>query len=98
MKVIWTYTAEMSYKEEIDFILLKWNNTQASLFVELVENNITKLKDYPELGQPIYKNFRVLSISKQTSLFYRIIEENIELSIFWNNKRNPKDLFTAIKY
>ncbi len=93
MNIIWTLTAELTFEEEQSYILKKWNNEEVVNFVKLVYRNIERLKTLPFLGKDIGNNERSLVISKQTTLFYRIIDDNtIELMLFWNNLRNPKDL------
>lgn len=88
MTVIWTKAAEQSFQNEIEFILDKWNTAQVQKFINLVENQINTLSNQPYLGRDIgYKSFKKLVLSKQTTLFYRLLDANqIEISFFWNNK------------
>ena len=98
MKIVWTRTAEVSFQLEIDFIILKWTNKQAFLFVDLVKDILKKLEKFPLLGKSYENDIMHLVVSKQTTLIYRILEgEIVELLLFWNNKQNPKDLEKAIK-
>ncbi len=98
MKVVWTSRAELSYLDEIEFILGKWNINEVQKFVDLVEDKISSLKEQPNIGKPSsYKSFRKLKISKQTSLFYMLLENEIELSFFWNNRKNPIELSKYLK-
>lgn len=92
MIVVWTATAEITYEAEQDYILKKWNINEVINFVELVDSTINKLQDFPSLGKVINGD-RHFIMSKQTTLIYRIINDNkIELLLFWNNKWNPNDL------
>ena len=77
--------------EEIDFIYLKWNQKEVDDFVMLVDENLKRLSINPLIGQ-IHKNVYKLVISKQTSLFYKIIEKDkkVELVYFWNNKKDSQ--------
>ncbi len=98
MNIIWTFTAELTFEEEQNYILKKWSNTEVIKFIELVYKNIERLKILPFLGEELNNNERCLVISKQTTLFYRIIDtDTIELMLFWNNLRNPKDLEFLLK-
>ncbi|AOW10997.1 type II toxin-antitoxin system RelE/ParE family toxin [Flavobacterium gilvum] len=97
--VYWSVLSKESFNDEIDFIFLKWNLGEVSKFIELVKLVIEKLIEHPEIG--IYgkeKKIYSLVISKQTRLFYRINESQnqIELVLFWNNKRNPVDLIKLL--
>lgn len=88
-KIVWVPLAIETYMEEIDFIYLKWNLKEVDDFVMLVDKNLIRLSINPLVGQ-VHKNVYKIVISKQTSLFYRIIEKDnkVELVYFWNNKKD----------
>ncbi len=93
-KVKWTFLAEITYFNEMEFIFKKWNLKQVNIFEELVEKEISRLSINPEIGTLKNNNLFSLIISKQIALIYRIKKENksIELILFWNNLKNPEDL------
>ena len=93
-KVKWTFLAEITYFNEMEFISKKWNLKQVNIFEELVEKEISRLSINPEIGTLKNNNLFSLIISKQIALIYRIKKENksIELILFWNNLKNPEDL------
>ncbi len=91
-KVEWKPMATHNYLNEMDFILSKWNEIEVQKFEDLVYDFLETLSKIPELG--IYKsefNCYSLVISKQTTLYYKIVEEisQIDVVLFWNNKQNP---------
>ena len=88
-KIVWVPLAVETYMEEIDFIFLKWNQKEVDNFVMLVDENLKRLSINPLIGQ-IHKNVYKIVISKQTSLFYKIIEKDkkVKLVYFWNNKKD----------
>ncbi len=90
-KIVWVPLAVETYIEEIDFIYLKWNQKQVDTFVMLVDENLKRLSINPLIGQ-VHKNVYKIVISKQTSLFYKIIEKDkkVELVYFWNNKKDSQ--------
>ena len=90
-KIVWVPLAVETYMEEIDFIFLKWNQKEVDTFVMLVDENLKRLSINPLIGQ-IYKNVYKIVISKQTLLFYNIIEKDkkVELVYFWNNKKDSQ--------
>ena len=92
-KVDWTFLAKTSYTEEIDFIYFKWNLKEVEKFEQLTNIEINRLSKNPKIGK-FENNLYSLVISKQTTLFYRIMEEisSIELIFFWNNQKNPEEL------
>ncbi|SHG42625.1 hypothetical protein SAMN05443549_10429 [Flavobacterium fluvii] len=94
-RIEWKSIATYSYFDEIDFILLKWNEVEVQKFEDLVYDFLATLSKTPKLG--IYKSEKdcySLVISKQTTLYYKIIEEKsqIDLILFWNNSKNPDGL------
>lgn len=97
-KIEWTFNAEVSFFEEAQFILQKWNIYEVNKFESLVENELSRLSIYPTIGNFKSDNVYSLSISEQTKLFYKINKDLslIELLLFWNNLRNPDDLIKLL--
>ena len=91
MKVVWTLEAESSFNGIIDFLLVRWTVEEASTFIDIVEDTIEKLVDYPEMFKISEYNLqsREALITKHTTMFYRILGETIEIEYFWGNFRNP---------
>lgn len=99
-KIEWKAVATFSYYNEIDFILSKWNEVEVQKFEDLVYDFLATLSKTPEIG--IYNsinNCYSLVISKQTTLYYKIIQDKsqIDLILFWNNKQNPDGLTKLLK-
>ena len=95
MKIYWTILADLSFQEEIDFILRKWNLSEAEKFVDLVDDFITTLSGSPYLGKKSEKeDIRVFVLSKQTTVIYEVFDDlnRIDLLLFWNNKRDQNEL------
>lgn len=98
-EVVWLLNSEISYYEETDFILRKWNKNEVGKFQELVYKNIEIILINPEIG--VYNeelDIHYVVISKQTTLYYSFStkEKIIELHLFWNNLKNPKDLIKLL--
>lgn len=90
-KINWQPLSKATFSEEVYFILSKWNQLEVDQFTLLVDENLKRLSKNPTIG--IYKteyNCYSLVISKQTTLYYKIIENKsqIDLILFWNNKQN----------
>ena len=100
LKINWSDLSKMTYADEINFILQKWNQIEVDKFVDLVYDFIDTLSKAPEIG--IYNsvnNYYSFVISKQTSLYYKYDENSlsIDLVLFWNNSQNPKLLGKLLK-
>ena len=95
LDINWSQLSKIIFSEEIYFILRKWNQTEVDKFSELVYNHLERLTKNPEIGifDSKFNCFSIV-ISKQTTLYYRILEseKKIELVLFWNNKQNPVHL------
>ena len=98
-KINWDSTALETYVEETEFILLKWNFNEVEKFKILVEENLMRLSQNPEIGF-LKHSFKVygLVISKQTTLYYSFNTKTkiIALHVFWNNLKNPEDLIKLL--
>ena len=92
--VEWTDLAKETYFDEIGFIYLKWNSKEVIKFENLVEKEINRIVKNPLIGKLEFGNCYVITISKQTTLFYRTKNEtkSVELILFWNNLKNPNEL------
>jgi plasmid stabilization system protein ParE len=92
LEIYWSTLSKISFSEEIYFILRKWNQIEVDKFSELVFNYLERLAKNPKIGifNSKFNCFSIV-ISKQSTLFYRILEseKKIELILFWNNKQNP---------
>jgi hypothetical protein len=96
-KIYWKSLAEITFSQEMIFILSKWNQKEVDKFAFLVDENLSRIVQNPFIGQPIKSIYKVV-ISKQTTLYYKVIESDktIELLVFWNNQKNPSDLIKLL--
>ena len=89
----WSTLAEITFSEEVDFILKKWNQKEVESFGFLVHDVLKSLSKNPLIGNYFSEqNMYSFVISKQTTLYYKVTidELKIDLILFWNNKKNPK--------
>ena len=91
MKVVWTFEAEKSFNAILDYLMEVWTQKEALTFIDLVEETIEKIRNYPEMFKVSQYNeaSREAFITKHTTMFYRILEELIEVEYFWGNFQNP---------
>ncbi|RFC54976.1 type II toxin-antitoxin system RelE/ParE family toxin [Brumimicrobium aurantiacum] len=89
--IIWSEEAKYSYENIIDDILAKWNVKTALNFEQKVNNLLEKLQInnhlYPATN---YKDLRKCVVHKNSSLIYKINQENIEVVTLIFNKDNHK--------
>lgn len=68
-----------------------WTQKEAMTFIDLVEETIEKIRNYPEVFKVSQYNeaSREALITKYTTMFYRILDGLIEVEYFWGNFQNP---------
>lgn len=98
MEIIWTNTALESYEEIVDYITAKFTLKETNDFINTTYTVINLIKQNNKIGGPYKKTiYRQLLISEQTYLFYKLEDNKIYLSIFWNNLKNPLELNTILR-
>ena len=95
MKVFWTPEAIETYGQELNYIQQTWGQKTMLKFSKRVENCIRLLQNGTiEARYSKKTDVHFFVISKQTSIVYRIYtsKNQIDLLLFWNNKRSPNNL------
>ena len=100
MNVIWTRKAETSFNNIVDYLLKFWTVEITSKFVDEVDNTINLIVEHPKMFKiSKYDNqSREAFITKHTTMFYRIINNSIEIEYFWGNFDDPDKISKLIKY
>ena len=98
MEIIWTNTALESYEEIVDYITAKFSLKETNDFINTTDSIINIIKLNSKIGRPYEKTiYRQFLISEQTYLFYKLEDNKIYLSIFWNNSKNPLELGSILR-
>lgn len=93
LKVLWTRTAIRQRNHVFEY----WNqrnqsNSYSRKLNIKIRERINQLKKLPELGTKTnYKKTRSLSLGHY-SILYRIEEEQLIITGFWDNRRDPEEL------
>tara|TARA_R110000868_G_scaffold375740_1_gene640414 strand:+ start:1016 stop:1321 length:306 start_codon:yes stop_codon:yes gene_type:complete len=100
MKVIWTRKADNSFNGIVDYLLDIWNIEIATSFVDTVDHTIKLISKNPEMFKVSeYDNIsREAFITKHTTMFYRILDNTIEIEYFWGNFDDPKKINELLKF
>jgi plasmid stabilization system protein ParE len=92
-KVIWSERSKNDYANILGYLTKKWTSKEIVRFTDTIESNITLLISYPEMATISKKKaIRKLVISKQISLYYKIIRDDIYIISLFDNRQNPKKL------
>jgi plasmid stabilization system protein ParE len=92
-KVFWSERAKNDYKGILNYLNQNWSPKELAKFADRIEKNIGYLISNPEMGTVSKKkSIRRMVISKQTSIYYKVIHEDIYLIALFDNRQNPDKL------
>ena len=92
IRIIWTNTAKNDYWQNIEYLEREWTLQDVYNFIDKTDALIELLtKQNVIFKSSNYKNVFQIPVTKQITLYYKIVENNnIELLRFWNTYQNPK--------
>jgi plasmid stabilization system protein ParE len=92
MKVYLSALAELKLELLIEYLASEWGKSSKVKFLNKLETTIDRISKFPdsnpksnELGG-IYK----CVVSKQTSLVYRVKNDDVEIITIFDNRQDPK--------
>jgi len=88
LEIILTPKAKDTLLSIVSFIQLKWGNESAEKFVERTYRVLDTISRQPLIFK-VYQvnNVRKGLITKHTSVIYRVLDEQIEILFFWDNRQ-----------
>jgi plasmid stabilization system protein ParE len=92
--IIWTDEALANLSDIFKYLEFRWTEKERRNFARLLERQITMIQSNPELfpaSRTLYK-LRKSVLSKQTSIYYRIDNNEIRIVSLFDNRQNPKRL------
>ena len=94
MKVIWSFTASKSYRDNLIYLKEKWTIKEIEFFIDQVDKTIELIKLNPLIGKvsDVSSNYRQILVVKQITLYYRIASDHIRIVSFFNNFQDPDKL------
>ena len=92
-QISWTDIALQDYKRVIDYLISEWSVAIATEFENIVNQKLVNLSKHPLTGIKSEKNPLIRSIlfTKHNRLYYRIMDNNIELLNIIDTRRNPSE-------
>ena len=93
-KIIWSDEARKNLNVIINYLEKNWTEKELKQFTKLLDNSINSIEKNPNLF-PLFNhstNVRRFVISKQTSIFYHIVDSEVRLITLFDNRQNPKRL------
>jgi len=98
-KIVWTKTAEDSFKEILEYYLMVTGNEKLGIsLTEKINKQIINVKSFTLLGKITqFSNIRVI-IHPPYEIFYHISENKLIIELIWDSRRNPDDLKKLLRY
>lgn len=90
--IVWNNLAVQDYHENIEYLLNKWSDQEATAFINDVESLIFDLRQgIVEFKESGYQDIKQCVVRKQITLYYKHNSpDEIELLRFWNNYKDDK--------
>ena len=90
--IIWSPRSRRDYIKLLDYLLEEWGHGSVKKFNALLVKSLDHISENPELYQAANKRSKIRRcvISKQTSLYYRVKKQEIELITLFDTRQHPK--------
>jgi len=93
-KLIWSDEALTNLKGIIDYLEYRWTKREIKKFVQLLDRQLKLIKENPLLFAESDKSngLRKSVLSRQTTIYYRVVKFEIHIMTLFNNRQNPEKL------
>jgi plasmid stabilization system protein ParE len=93
-KLIWSNEALTNLKDIIDYLESRWTQREIKKFAQLLDRQLKLIQDNPLLfsGSEKSNGMRKAVLSKQTTIYYRIITFEVHIITLFDNRQNPNKL------
>ncbi len=91
--------AEFKLDKLLDYLISEWGEQAKLNFLEELESSINKISSFPESSpkSTLLGGFYKCVVTKQTSFYYRINGDEIEILTITDNRQNPESILKEIK-
>ena len=96
--VNWTRTADLQFVGILEYwVKRNKSNTYPKKLVKLVSERTKQIAENPLIYKATdFKDVRVASLGN-FSIFYKVSEEDITITAFWDNRQDPEKLLNILK-
>ena len=95
--VVWTETAIKQRREILKYWTVRNKSTAyAEKLILQIKERIQLIIDNPEVGKSTNHEVTRQTAMGNFSIYYKILNENIIIMAFWDNRQNPKKLFKLL--
>lgn len=96
--VVWTRTADLQFVGILEYwVKRNKSNTYSKKLVKLASERTKQIAENPlTYKKTDFKDVRVTSLGN-FSIFYKVFDEEIIITAFWDNRQDPKKLLKILK-
>ena len=96
--VVWTKTADLQYVGILEYWVRKnKSNSYSKKLLKLVSERTKQIAERPFIFKSTdFKDIRVAALGN-FSIYYKVTEEQIIVTSFWDNRQNPKKLLKILE-
>jgi plasmid stabilization system protein ParE len=93
-KILWTNRALSDLKNIVTYLEENWTVNEIQKFTRLLDLQLNRLIIHPFLfpASNKYKKIRKSVLTRQISIYYRVINNEIQIITLFDNRQNPKKL------
>lgn len=94
LKVSLSARAKRNLKSLLEYLENKWSERVKKKFIQKMDEAISQISKYPysSAQSEEFKGVYRKVVSKQTSFYYRVKKEEIEIITIRDNRKDPKTL------
>lgn len=94
LPITWSPASKDEYANLLQYVETNFGLDAALELLDITDQVIDNISQHPKMYPASEKapTIRKAVLTKQTSLFYRISNHDIQLLHFWDNRRNPNTL------
>jgi hypothetical protein len=96
--IVWTKTADIQFVGILEYWVEKnKSNTFSKKLLKLITERTSLISEKPFIYKSTdFKDVRVASL-KNFSIYYKVTDEQILITAFWDNRQNPKKLLKILE-
>ena len=93
-KLVWSEEALRNLKGIIEYLEKRWTNREIKKFAQLLDKQLELIRENPFLFATSEKSneLRRSVLSRQTTLYYRIKDCEVQIITLFDNRQNPNKL------
>lgn len=93
-EIIWSPAAEKDFESILEYLQIKWSTRITRRFINKVDDNIELIVEDPQIFPVINVELQIRKsvITKQNTLYYREVNNKIEIVRLFDTRQDPNKL------